>query len=84
MVRLRGFSRNYCLPIDSSIGDNERMGIGLSVLVIKLDLLLRIEHVDYSYAINFLWSKLTLNKVGLVEMDIDYSKLNIANLSDPY
>ena len=82
---LDGSPETTALSIDSSIGENERMGIGLSVFSDKIGPTSENRvNIDYSYAINFLWSKLTFGiKAGLVEMDIDYSKLNIANLSDP-
>jgi MoxR-like ATPase len=41
--------------------------------------------IDFAYSLNFPFSKLTFGlKGGLNELEVDYSKLNIADENDPY
>ena len=52
---LDGSPETTALSIDSSIGENERMGIGLSVFSDKIGPTSENRvNIDYSYAINFL------------------------------
>ena len=61
------------------------MGIGLSLFTDKIGPTAenRIT-IDYAFAINFIWSKLTFGlKAGINEFEIDYTRLNIADDNDP-
>ena len=78
-------SRNYHHLIWYSNGKNDNMGIGLSLFTDKIGPTAenRIT-IDYAFAINFIWSKLTFGlKAGINEFEIDYTRLNIADDNDP-
>ena len=85
-IDLNGGPETLTLSIDTPVGKNENMGLGLSLFSDKIGPSSenRIT-IDYGYSINFPFSKLTFGlKGGISELDVDYSQLNIADENDPY
>ena len=84
-VDLEGAPETTTISFDTPIGKNDNMGIGLSLFTDKIGPTAenRIT-IDYAFAINFIWSKLTFGlKAGINEFEIDYTRLNIADDNDP-
>ena len=85
-IDLNGGPETLTLSVDTPVGKNENMGLGLSLFSDKIGPSSenRIT-IDYGYSINFPFSKLTFGlKGGISELDVDYSQLNIADENDPY
>lgn len=86
-VSLEGSPETGTFTINSPIGLYENMGLGLSVVYDRIGPATESNVVvDYAYAINLSYStKLSFGvKAGLDMLNVDYSKLNIFNPSDPY
>ena len=84
-VDLEGAPETTTISFDTPIGKNDNMGIGASLFTDKIGPTAenRIT-IDYAFAINFIWSKLTFGlKAGINEFEIDYTRLNIADDNDP-
>ena len=84
-VDLEGAPETTTISFESPFGKNDNMGIGVSLFTDKVGPSAenRIS-IDYAFAINFIWSKLTFGlKAGINEFEIDYSRLNIADDNDP-
>ncbi|MDG2396270.1 MAG: type IX secretion system membrane protein PorP/SprF [Flavobacteriaceae bacterium] len=84
-LNLEGAPRTTSFSIDTPIGEEERMGIGLSLVRDELGPSINNRiNLDYSYSINFMFAKLTFGlKAGINQLNIDFSNLNIYDLSDP-
>lgn len=84
-VDLNGAPETATISFETPLGNDENMGLGFSVISDKIGPTAENTiSVDYSYSLNFIWSKLTFGlKAGINDLEIDYSKLNIADLDDP-
>ena len=72
-VDLEGAPETTTISFDTPIGKNDNMGIGLSLFTDKIGPTAenRIT-IDYAFAINFIWSKLTFGlKAGINEFEIN-------------
>jgi len=83
---IEGSPKTSILAFDTPIGRTENMGLGLSVFNDQIGPVDETNFsIDYAYSIRFMFSKLTFGlKAGLNSMDINFSKLNIYDNTDPY
>ncbi len=83
---LEGAPKTNLISFDTPIGANEKVGLGGTVMFEQIGPVTETNFsIDYSYSINFMFSKLAFGlKVGLNSYDIDFNKLNIYDLTDPY
>ncbi len=85
-LSLEGSPKTSSVFLDTSFGKEDNVGLGLSISSDKIgptsETML---NLDYAYSLNFLWSKLTFGiKAGINDLEVDYSKLNIASSNDPF
>ena len=85
-IDLNGGPETLTVSLDTPIGKQQNMGLGLSLFSDKIGPASENRAtVDFAYSLNFPFSKLTFGlKGGLNELEVDYSKLNIADENDPF
>ncbi len=83
---LEGSPKTSSVFLDTSFGKEDNVGLGLSISSDKIGPTAEtMLNIDYAYSLNFLWSKLTFGiKAGVNDLEVDYSKLNIASVNDPF
>jgi type IX secretion system PorP/SprF family membrane protein len=81
-----GAPKTNLISFDTPVGSVGKVGLGGTVFYEQLGPLTETNiSIDYSYSINFMFSKLAFGlKAGLNSYDIDFNKLNIYDLTDPY
>ncbi len=85
-VNIEGAPRTGTFTVDTPIGSLDNMGLGLSIVHDELGPAVESNiNVDYSYTINTSdEAELSFGlKAGLDLLDVDFTKLNIADQSDP-
>jgi len=85
-LSLEGSPKTSSVFLDTSLGKEDNVGLGFSLSSDKIgptsETML---NIDYAYSLNFIWSKLTFGiKAGINSLEVDYSRLNIASLNDPF
>ena len=85
-LSLEGSPKTSSVFLDTSFGKEDNVGLGLSISSDKIGPTAEtMLNIDYAYSLNFLWSKLTFGiKAGINDLEVDYSKLNIASSNDPF
>ena len=85
-LSLEGSPKTSSVFLDTSFGKEDNVGLGLSISSDKIGPTAEtMLNIDYAYSLNFLWSKLTFGiKAGVNDLEVDYSKLNIASVNDPF
>jgi type IX secretion system PorP/SprF family membrane protein len=85
-LALDGSPKTSSVFIDTSLGNEDNVGLGISFSSDKIGPTSEsMLNIDYAYSLNFLWSKLTFGlKAGVNNLEIDYSRLNIASSNDPF
>ncbi len=85
-VDLEGAPRTGIISFDTPVGADKKVGLGGTIVYEQIGPLTEtIFSFDYSYSINFMFSKLSFGlKAGLNSYDIDFNKLNIYDRTDPY
>jgi type IX secretion system PorP/SprF family membrane protein len=81
-----GAPKTNLISFDTPVGSVGKVGLGGTVFYEQLGPLTETNiSIDYSYSINFMFSKLAFGlKAGLNSYDIDFSKLNVYDRTDPY
>jgi type IX secretion system PorP/SprF family membrane protein len=85
-VGLEGSPQTGTFTIDSPLGFNENMGLGLSIVAEEIGPAVETNFtIDYSYRIQISDAgKLAFGlKAGMHLLDVDFTKLNIADANDP-
>ena len=85
-IDLNGGPETLTVSLDTPMGKQDNMGLGLSIFSDNIGPASENRvTVDFSYSLNFPFSKLTFGlKGGINELEVDYSKLNIADENDPF
>jgi type IX secretion system PorP/SprF family membrane protein len=85
-IDVEGSPKTSVFSFDTPIGENEKMGLGLSIINDQIGPLTETNiAIDYAYSLSFMFSKLTFGlKVGVNAFDINFSRLNIYDPTDPY
>ncbi|MDG2492729.1 MAG: type IX secretion system membrane protein PorP/SprF [Flavobacteriaceae bacterium] len=83
---LEGAPKTNLISFDSPLGSEGKVGLGGTIFYEQIGPLTETNFsIDYSYSINFMFSKLSFGlKAGLNSYDIDFNKLNIYDQTDPY
>lgn len=85
-VDLEGAPKTSLISFDTPVGADSKVGLGGTIFYEQIGPLTETNFsFDYSYSINFMFSKLSFGlKAGLNSYDIDFNKLNIYDRTDPY